>query len=841
MKKILFAILSVFAMVACIKEELPGSIEQVDGQKVTLSFDVKVPELGSVTRAMGNETIQSLYVVVYDEAGYHVDTQKATLQDNAVPNAPATKKFTVTLDSSSNQRRIHFIAVGSDDNDPNTVDINAKKLIDAIEALDGQEDTDLYSLAAEGLLDAYWQRIVYEDGINKNSSDAFGGSSRVIPLIRNYARIKVSVAEDCDNFVLTGYKVYYTRAEGAVAAYDEAAGGVWVDFANSDLTPKTYKDLATYSPLEKGDLVESTAEATPGVFTYVRETKNDNKVSNHPFVVVEGTYNGNTYYYKLDFVYDNGGWANILRNFEYNFVINSVEKPGQSSYDDAADELSGENSLSYDMGTESFLNISDGTGQLFVNATTVVMVNGNQTFDLRYKYIPDVKNNPTEVANDQVTVAVGEGRAITAGSANAIDGSDWYSIIVDANEPPVDGRYEQTIRLSTTTGLARDVKFIVRAPYSLDVLAFNGETQDRTQTGIPVGQNKLVWVDVTIPADIDESLFPLEFVFETEDNTLSPDVSSTSGNKDHENNPIAMPVRTGQSIIPAEYASDNTSGNTFGFVYTLSKEHYDSLAETTTNGVKTKTFTAHFKTTTAASATTVWVDNLYFAKDAASASASFTNVKETRTENLQLVSMSNANYYGANQAVTVTIEAPGSGSTPLLVTLEFTGMKTTRATAEMTTTPIGNDQHTVTLYTADWSTTRTVTKVSCAAKIDTGLAEITYNPSANTNTLSSGTVNVLHIPAGSFDADNSGLNNRTINMYLGNTNTSLGRVRFNNDGTNQETTLTRTGLEETTELQLRYTVDGGWFGEDTTYAANSTTALDATSSTKKNISFVEQQ
>ena len=94
MKKILFAIVSIFALAACVKEELPQPQQQIaDGDKVTLTFGVKVPEAGSATRAMGNEEISRLDVIVFDNAGYFVEKAQATEVAKEVPYDSNTKTF----------------------------------------------------------------------------------------------------------------------------------------------------------------------------------------------------------------------------------------------------------------------------------------------------------------------------------------------------------------------------------------------------------------------------------------------------------------------------------------------------------------------------------------------------------------------------------------------------------------------------------------------------------------------------------------------------------------------------------------------------------------------------
>ena len=786
MKKILFAILSVFAMVACVKEELPGVAEQLDDQKVTLTFDVKIPALASATRAMGVESIQNLTVVVYNEESYWVETASATLLNgNDVPTASNTKSFSVQLNSSSSERRIHFIANGD---------------ATQIQNLKGGHEDAIAGLSVTGDQDAYWQRMVYAGGIG-TAAETFGGDGRVIPLVRNYAR--VAVENKASDFTLTGYKVFNTRTEASVATYDENAGG-WVDFSKDDLAAKSYVELSGYTPLEMGGLQSSADYVAPEAYTYVRETKNVKDDANHPYVIICGTRSGDDaiHYYKLDFVYDQSGWANILRNFEYKFVINSVEKDGCEDEDAAKAQSSGENSLSYDVGTESFLNISDGTGQLFVNATTVILVNGEQKFELKYKYIPDVQGAKDVTSNGDVTVGGLEGDVIESYERATSDVNGWRSIVIDPNNPPVDGRYEQTVRLSTETGLARDVKFILRAPYSLKVNAYDGISEDRNDEEIPAAMSNdnpdpehyapvRVWVDVTIPADLPESIFPLEFIFETEDNTLSPDAAANN-----------MPVRIGQSII----TGSTSTATTFGFVYTLSRSDYDDLEATDGK----KTFTAKFKPTTAASATRVWVDNLYFAKDKDSASDDFENSKAEKTKTISVTLSGNASYYGAGQTATATISLEGAPA-GTAVDVVINGFTVTGVTAgsEVTTKAVSGKYATdasgkivLQLSTDSWAGTRSVA-ASCDGTIETDTAIVTY-----TNGSDSTTVNELHIPAQKILWSGHGIGSGTgdASVYLMRNGTrinmSIGTCSRHNNGQNNEVDVPIDDLKYDEKLYL---------------------------------------
>ncbi|MBQ4127881.1 MAG: membrane lipoprotein lipid attachment site-containing protein [Alistipes sp.] len=800
MKKILFAIVSIFALAACVKEELPQSQQQIaDGDKVTLTFGVKVPEAGSATRAMGddNEEISRLDVIVFDNAGYFVDAVQATAVATDVPYDSNTMTFKVELNSASRERRIHFVA-------------NADPA--QIAAIKGHEDAAISSLVVSGTTDAYWQRMVY-GGIGVDSddftapADFFGKDTRVIPLVRNYAKITVTDNNADDAFELTGYKVFNTRSQGSVAAYDEKVGQ-FVDFSKalaegSDklFAAKSYSELSNYTPLEKGELTSSAYTTAP---TYVRETSKDS-----PYIIIQGTYDGGEpVYYKLDFILDGvGGKANILRNFEYNFVINAVTKKGTDE-ETAKNQTSGENGLSFDAGTQSLLNISDGVGQLFVNATTVVLVD-NKPYDLKYKYIPDI-TSPNTTGNDQIKLTGFSGGKVidtytptTTEGIATVDG--WSTITITPKALPTAGFETQDVILSTSSGLARTVKFILMQPYAMSVNAYDGgNTQiNKEDKEVDAALNEDVWVDVAIPNNVDASLFPLEFVFETVKNSLSPDASANT-----------MPVRTGESIIPGPDAE----ANTFGFVYTLTKSAYDAC---TTDANGNKVFTAKFKTSKQASATTVYVYNPYFALG----SDLFRNPRASYTYDIEAVLGANAAVYGADHDVTLDITLPEAPA-GVNVSVETTGFDNTQTRATGTYTTDENGQVKLTMKTTEWAGTRSVT-VSCASQqpINNGWDNITYN--AKTVSV---TPNKLMIPAGSFMA--TPVPTGAVSVKVGST-TASETITFNADGTNNAATVTIPGLSESgaEAMTLSYTNASG-----VPYAASTTVAA-AKSVETDNISF----
>ena len=623
MKKILFSIFAVLALASCIKEDLPQPMQVQEGDEVTITFDVQVPDAGAATRAMGDEKINTLHLIVFDERGYFLRAQEATLAATPdYPLDPTKRSFEVTLSASSNGRIIHFVA---------NIDPDQYAAITA-----GHEDYIMSNLYVTGDADAYWQRMEFTGGISATSgANVFDGSD-VVPLIRNYA--KVQVVDDTGNndaFTLIGYKVFNTRNLGSVAAYN----GEFVNFTEMDptvvdgkmFTPKTYAEMGNYSGFELGELVEVGDYSNPNAIYYVRETS---KESSKPYIIIKGTYNGAECYYKLDFIVG-GNNANILRNFAYTFVINTVTKPGTTE-SAAKAQSTGENGLSFDSNTSSLLNISDGVGQLFVSATQVILTSDDEYY-LMYKYIPDI-TKPTTNVNVGVTHNAEPGdvfasvvREGTIGDAYDKSGTGTkyagYKYIVLKPKTLTPGSTpEQTITITNGAGLTREVEFSLKNPYTMTVTAYDGEGGVNDNV-VARGTNKNVWVDVAIPADLEEYIFPLEFVFESSALSIYPDAGANN-----------MPVSTGQSII-------DSSKSAFGFVYTLTWEEYDDL--TTVNGQKT--FTAKFLTNKAASASDIYVANHYFN----TANDGFENPEITYVNTLQF-SATGTNLNNENRSVTIT-------------------------------------------------------------------------------------------------------------------------------------------------------------------------------------------
>ena len=709
------------------------------------------------TRSMAAPAITSLNLLVFDQNGYLVETAQAYVggntswNDNTTPtDATKTQDFTVTLTKTSAYRAIHFVA---------NADVSGL-------AQFGHEDALIPSLVSTGDDDAYWQRMEFANGI-ANDSGTFLNNNTVVPLVRNFA--KVTVTENLTNFVLEGFVVMNTRSEGTVAAYN-ARERKFAKFVDGTSAREYSAMIAEYNGFEAGEQQNATPadDAFTDAAKYVRETAAGATDGTNPYIIVKGkwvasgtpTDQTESKYYRLDFVNAGGtsGLAAILRNFSYNFTITSVEKAGMS-LDEVMKATEGENNLSFQEATQSLLNISDGTGQLFVSATNVTLVS-DEPYILMYKYVSDISNGTVGTAlhsrkdtynadrsafvSDCVTGSGTVADLIAATTDPALKAyyqefSDYNYITLQPRSP--EAKTLNDVIVITGDELAREVRFTLQEKINMTVKAYDGFSKDKNDTTVPAATNQKVWVDITIPANLSQYIFPLEFEIEAGALSIYPDANpDTSVTTAERNN---MPVRTGATIIPGQ------SGNTFRFVRTLSLEEYNALKTAAGTNAETVTFTSQFRTNKADNKSAVYVANHYFN----TGNGSFTNDGTAITEvkrNITVTFDDQASYYGAGREVTATINVPNAANADVNVTIGDGFTQSGTSTSTMKTD--GNGNITLTLTTAGWSGNRSVT-VSYDAEIISDNQVITYNDGSAT-----ATVNVLYIPAGSITHNYSNVN-----------------------------------------------------------------------------------
>lgn len=552
-KDILLVCAALVALHSC--DSLPQAETPVtDGRTVTLRAGAVLPG-SAVTKGGPNDPVASIHAIVFDENGYlveHATGEGLTVSGDEVA-------FTLSLTATSEPRRIHFVA----NHTPSSLPF-------------GSEAQLIGTMTTSGGESAYWQYVDLPDGIADGEPYP---SLRRIPMVRNSAAVTVTVADP--SFTLKGYKIVNTPDEGSVAPWVPGTG----PFAgyNSTSAPAypTLHSAGYRGYVPPGAALLSDSGWVTGT-SYIYEHPYTGDPSTYTYILLWGRLSDMDAdsYYKMDIVDKSGTTAeymDILRNIHYTMTINAIGSTGYRTPEEAASKPAG-NNISGSVDTDALDNISDGSGQFFVSATELVIVDDSDVV-IKYKFIPDAINAPTVSSNGGVTVDAPAGDVLASAStrAGSDDSSGWRSVTLHPRTPQ-GIVYSQTIRLTTPTGLTKTVRLRLRPKFDFTVSC--------TPTTVAQEIGEPVTVTVTLPEGLPQSCFPLQLVFSTADGTLNPDA--------------------GVNRLPV-YIQDGR----YGFAKEVRWSDYE----------ESRTLTAAFVTNARRSATTVRVDNHYFN----TGTASFTN------------------------------------------------------------------------------------------------------------------------------------------------------------------------------------------------------------------------
>ena len=624
MKRILHIISALTAsllLFSCVKENVPGGDRpEVDyeGKEVTVYFGVEIPEPDPVTKTLGLEPdIQSLHVAVFGSSGYLKEYKLAEPVDGYVSQEGSANKkgYKVSLSITSSKIRVHLIANG-----PSSLDFD-------------YEATVMSKLATTGGTDAYWQRILLNNGIYADTEaegyydtppvltidpdfdlddDGVTHKMALIPLIRNFAKLTVyadPVAQS--NFTVTSFAVVNVPDRGSVAPYDASTGNFIMRY---DSYPTLSDMLAVYTGnMPSATVIDTSypsetdfdnltggvvaAGANSNVFMYERPVPTEDAT----ILVVKGTYTdpstGTGYpgYYKIDLM-QGSEYLPILRNFSYQIHITKVRRKGKSTVVGAINGA-GSGDISADINTASQKSLSDGYSSLAVSYTDITLPIGG-TYTLGVNFVPDV-THPNASDNTKVTYELGAagstGAVIESVSDISFNSSTGTLTYTTTEVDPIYTK-EQKIRVigtSSTSRLYRDVTIRLLPKQTMTVTCISE---------IEAVAGTAQTVTITIPKDLPAAIFPLQFKLEVAGKTLTPSAGD-------------LPVEPGETIVTGE------SGNSYQFIKTLSYSDY--LAGYTDSGA---VFTCQFKSIVGESDSDIYVDNGFFTP----ASTSFTTyVKRT--------------------------------------------------------------------------------------------------------------------------------------------------------------------------------------------------------------------
>lgn len=460
MKKIVYSIFSLLlALAGCTQDNvLQPEPQTKEGSDVTVRFITAIPEYNIVqTRANGG--VNDMWVLVFDQNGTFMLRKQATL--SAQTETGGT--FTVTLPSSNSKRYVHFVCnydwTGFVDSD--MIGANAA----AVVALMSTSNA------------TFWASQELTGGIN---ATCFNGIT--VQLLRNQA--KISVSNEAANFTLQGFTIHKAPNEGTIAPFNTAT----YQFEEHAITEPVGVTL--------NDAVQTDVSLTEK-YLFERKNKNASEITT---VIVQGTYNGTSYFYKIDLIDAAKVRYNIERNYHYMVKIKTVTKAGYTSFTDALNGAS-HNNTALDPIIEKYPMISDGTSKLEVEKTLVVFTQPGQPLNVWYKFFPDATT--TTVDNTGVTVSLTQNDAAIAPGSLSFDNATGIITATAASVLPAE---PAEARIVVSKGdLARTIRVVLRTPFAFTPVTIN----DLTPATLTNQQNTLATLRFTIPNDFPADLLPL--------------------------------------------------------------------------------------------------------------------------------------------------------------------------------------------------------------------------------------------------------------------------------------------------------------------------------------------
>ena len=624
MKRIGYCLLLLFVVLGCIPDLPVQPVPVVDGYpegaKVTLQFSVSAGDAMPATKVLGEKPeLDSLYLAVFGSSGYLKEYVKAEILNDPMPTYVGNDtvlRFKATLTLSDKERTVHFIGNG-----PSTLDF-------------GYASDILPPLLSENGGQAFWQMLehVTIEGTKQTDGSylptpATNAQFENISLVRNFAKIVLS-ASASSNFTPESFAVFNVPSKGSVVPFDKDFIRNYQNYGFLGLT-----DTLMYS----GNLPDSTdlvgtpdewdtrkVDAGNPVFLYERPVPTEQFLPS--YVIVYGYYTdtvpeqSGSYYYKIDLA-QGGEYYPIYRNFKYQVKINKILSRGHTT-PQAAAASAGSADVSADITTSHLNDISDGEARLVVQpwmsyAFTKRQVNNKM---LNVKFFSDVMTGDPDMSYGSVTCEIlpmpdGEDdviESVSIGHPVLASGTEkgWRTITFSTTEPGAPGTAARTqvLRVSgtyktdndETRTLYRDVRITLQPLQRMQLSVVNPDDEEAL---IPRGTGKRVRLNISLPVDLDESVFPITFIIEPEDMSLTPDNQIPNNN---------LPVAAQTSISDhAGYAGKRA----FQFNRTLTYAEYRTLPQSLDlDGEPIRTFTCQFKTTRKDNATTIWVANEYFSK-----------------------------------------------------------------------------------------------------------------------------------------------------------------------------------------------------------------------------------
>ena len=561
--------------------------------------------------------------------------------------------YSVYITLSNSSRRVHFIGNGP-------ASIPFGRDYEVLPALLGEKETGYWQMITldhiTALQDAEGNYLtpdgndgtrIRQPGEPYMPSDDLKQAFANIPLIRNWAKIELRAKPaEQSNFTPISFAVSNVPKHGTLVPYGGVKGFItnYKDLSFDDLRSDEYDyggnlpasvEFDSYLP-SASDFVNFTggakryAENAPAddedyaVYLYERPIPDANIPPS--YVIVYGRYyneddlssltqeeidaGGALCYYKVDLMTGNEYYP-VLRNFKYLVKIDKISARGHATPEEAA-AAAGSADVSADINASTLPDISDGTRRMAIQpwmAKTFIRAESKQE-QLYVTFYDDINgDNPApnlspaasgNVTYELIPASAGIVKDVEIGEAEADPTrSDygWRPISFAIASPGEAAGRTQTLRIKCKV----DPNDENESPLYRDVVISLLPTQpmrvkcENSRVLLVTGEKQRV--DIDIPDGLVESMFPLHFMIEAQNLTLTPDTSVDDND---------LPVISETSII-GDYPS-------FHFQRTLEWSEYKALTAWLDyeDDSRWRTFSSYFKTNCEHSATAVYVSNDFF-------------------------------------------------------------------------------------------------------------------------------------------------------------------------------------------------------------------------------------
>lgn len=448
-----------FVLASCADEELIQTTQQYrDGDPVTLSFNISIPDAEevAVTRATSEENrVQDLTLLVFSDNSTEGVLEQVYTSYSSGPFAntgtmtdgadDAHKKFTATVQASTTDKALYILANAgflltnrSSDNFDLKIGITT---VNDLRQLQTYETPPNFIMSGCKVLPIPHAELLTQD----------------FPLYRCHAKVTVDVAESLQSdFQLEGFYLCNAQANGSVVSYqlykeptdahaqlpeatenpdeDKMGNEEWMDFDGG-----MYIDEAQYPAPTANEAISTSGKNT--------------KI----FLLVKGSYKGDTYYYHADFETGEGP-LNVLPNHYYRVTITHVDRIGYvHSFEGFKGAIAGAENISVDikdieptshhMASDGVTEIGIENDTLYVGRTTP---EGDGEVTFQVTVYPSVKTDGAEVTIDEggaSWLVLSNDASKTVEKDITIDGrSDKYSITtvtLHTTVPNLAGEYRE--------------------------------------------------------------------------------------------------------------------------------------------------------------------------------------------------------------------------------------------------------------------------------------------------------------------------------------------------------------------------------------------------------------